>query len=194
MNYYCLQCKKGSFYFANKCYSEKQACQKDSHPYSYDRADDFVGCQPKLDFVENCALYSESGVCVACKSGFQIDDDGVCETKSVPNVTNCLYYSENGCIICSTYTNVVATCGASTLTNCTFINPFGECDRCDLGFQLIDAATCTDTDPNCSFYDENQTCQCCDSGFSMINGTCQSATVITGCRCHVGNQCRACLP
>lgn len=46
MNYYCLQCKEDHFLFANKCYSKSDACINNSHPYSFDRADDYVGCLP----------------------------------------------------------------------------------------------------------------------------------------------------
>lgn len=71
INYYCLKCKEDHFLFANKCYSKKDACKNKSHPYSYDRADDYVGCLPKPRFYEeNCALYSESGTCIACIEDF----------------------------------------------------------------------------------------------------------------------------
>ena len=51
MSYYCFKCKDDHFLFANKCYSKSDACINGSHPYSYDRADDYVGCLAKPIFI-----------------------------------------------------------------------------------------------------------------------------------------------
>ena len=183
----CQYCQEGYVLLIGKCllktsfvmptgcilhdYPDCKQCDKD-----YFLKDNYI-CMSR--FFPNCLMKLSLNYCLACATGFVLEDYSCVPAQSV--IENCFSQNyEGACTLCSEgyYLSRDETecLKIETVDHCIEFVTDIECISCEKDFYFdADSNKCVESEPlpNCERLQTPTTCRICKEGFALIGGECQ---------------------